>query len=227
MAGVASAQLFTDDFNRPDGALGSPWTQISGTDVVGNNAATGTASSNGLALVDTSAFSASYDQMTVSAIVSLLDASASLTYVALALGHNGSTVGNNGVFVKLQRQVEGDSFSHIGFYTAAGTNGNGITTTGTNFQLLTTSFRTARLTIKMTSATDLYTGIDTNFDNVDDVTYNSTLNLGTMVLGTQAGLHTFGTTANIDNFRAEGIPEPATILALGAGAALALRRRRK
>jgi len=226
MAGVASAQLFTDDFNRPDGPLGSPWSQISGTDQISGNVVNG-AGGNGLSLVDAGAFSASYDQMTVSADVTLLDNSTTLTYVALALGHNGATGVNNGVFVKLQRQAAVDGFSHIGFYTGAGSNGVGIVTTGTNFQVIANPFRTGRFTIKMTSATNLYTGVDTNFDSVDDMSWNSTLVFPTLVVGNRAGLHVWGNLSQIDNFRAEGIPEPATMLALGAGAAVLMRRRRR
>jgi hypothetical protein len=220
----ALSQTFFDDFNRPDGPLGANYTTLSGTQSITSNAVTG-ANGAGLTLVNASAFTGAYDQTIVSGDVRLLDTTSTLSYIALSLGSNGTTLASNGIYVKLQRQVAG-GFSHIGFYTGAGSNTAAITTAGGNFQALTSSFSAARLTIKTTSPTNLYTGIDTNFDNVDDITYNSTLNFPTLVVGNRVGFHVWGNTGTLDNFRATTVPEPATMAALGLGIAAVIRRRR-
>lgn len=227
MAAVTSAamsQTFFDNFDRANGPLGANYTTLSGTQSITGNAVTGAAGA-GLTLVNASAFTGAYDQTIVSADVRLLDTTSTLAYMALALGNDNTTTASHGIYVKLQRQVAG-GFSHIGFYTGAGSNTAAIVTTGGNFQALTSSFAAARLTIKMTSTTNLYTGIDTNFDNTDDITYNSTLSFPTMVVGNRVGLHVWGNTGTLDNFRATTVPEPATMAALGLGVAAVIRRKR-
>jgi hypothetical protein len=226
VAALGSAQSFFDDFNRADGPLGANWQQVSGTDVISNNMAGSTAAANGLALVQSSTFTGAYDLTTVTAIVGLRDQSTALAYTALALGHNGSTAINNGIFVKVQRQ-SASMFNFIGIYTGAGSNGTGITTAGGNFQALPSQFSRARMTIKMLDPTTLYTGLDTNFDSVDDITYNSTLNFPTLTVGNQVGLHTFGTMGAIDDFNASVVPEPATLAILGLGVAALARRKKR
>lgn len=225
LGAMSMAQTFSDNFNRADGALGANYTTQSGSSTIMGNAVGGTAA-NGLTLVNTSAFSGAYNVTSVSADISLLDSSSTLFYAALALGSDGLGTSGHGIFVKFQRQVAG-GFSNIGFYTGAGINSTtAITTTGGNFQTLATTFMSARVTVRTTTATNLYTGIDTNFDNVDDITYNSTLNFPALTVGNQVGLHTFGNTGRLDNFKATAVPEPATMAALGLGIAAMIRRRR-
>lgn len=226
LAAVGLSQSFFDDFNRADGGLGANYTAVTGAMQILGNEATGTANGNGLTLVNAGLFSAAYSVHRVQADVRVTDQSSTLAYVALALGHNGVAAVNNGIFVKLQRQVAG-GFSHIGIYTGAGSSGTGITTSGGAFQAIATPFSAARFTVEVTSATTLYTGIDTNFDNVDDIVYNSTLNIGTLTVGNRVGLHAYGTLGRIDNYRATAVPEPATMAALGLGVAAMIRRRRR
>jgi len=225
-AAVGLSQSFFDDFNRADGGLGANYTTVTGGMQVLGNEATGTANGNGLTLVNAGMFSAAYTVHKVQADIRLMDTTSTLTYSALALAHNGVAAINNGIFVKLQRQVAG-GFSHIGIYTGAGSSSSAITTAGGNFQVIATPFTAARLTVMVTGPTTLYTGIDTNFDNTDDIVYNSTLNTGTLVVGNRVGLHTWGNLSRIDNFRATAVPEPATLAVLGFGALAAMRRRRK
>lgn len=223
VAALSSAQSFTDNFNRSDGGLGANYTTQSGSVSISGNAVVG-GNANGLTLVNSGVFTGAYNQTTVSADVSVLDQSSTLTYDAISLGSDGNGAVNHGIFVKLQRQAAG-GFGTIGFYTGAGNNGNGITTSGGNFQTLATTFNSAHLTIKTLDATTLYTGIDTDFNGVDDITYLSTLNLGTLILGNQVGLHVWGTTSHLDNFSAV-VPEPVSMAAFGLGALALLRRRR-
>lgn len=223
---LASAQ-FTDDFNRADGPLGANYDLVSGTmPVVSGNKAAGAAGSNGLTLVKASVFTGAYDLTTVKADVSLSDTSSSLAYCALALGSDGTATASHGLFIKLQRQVAG-GFSHIGAYTGAGTNTTAISLVGGNFQALASSITAARMTVRTPTATSLYIGLDTDFNNVDDVTYTGTLNFPTLIVGNRVGLHIFGTTGRMDNYSATTVPEPATMAALGIGVAALLRRRRK
>jgi hypothetical protein len=87
------AQLFTDDFNRANSAnLGPNWQLISGGAVgVLDNEAANTVGNNNLTLVVPGAFSAPYHLHKVSADVRTTDATATLTFAAIALAHNGST----------------------------------------------------------------------------------------------------------------------------------------
>jgi hypothetical protein len=222
----ASANFF-DNFNRADGGLGGNYTTVvAPSPVISANMAAGSGGANGLTVVNTGAFSGSYDTTTVSAIVSLSDSTTTLAYTALALGSDGTGTASHGIFVKVQRQSTGN-FDFLGAYTGAGTNTTAIALNGGNFQALQSTFSRARLTVKTTSLTNLYIGIDTNFDNTDDQVYTGTLNFPTLVVGNQVGLHIFGTTGRIDDFSATTVPEPATIAALGLGVAALLRRRRK
>lgn len=225
LGSMGMAQSFFDNFDRANGPLGSNYTTLSGAPTISSNAVVGSAAT-GLTVVNASAFTGAYDLTTVKADMRLLDASSTLTYQAISLGSDATTTASHGIYVKLQRQVAG-GYSHIGFYTGAGSNTTAITTAGGNFQALTTSFSAARVTIRTTSTTNLYTGIDTNFDNVDDIVYNSTLNFPTLVVGNRVGLHNWGTTGTLDNFSATVVPEPASMAVLGLGIAALIRRRRK
>jgi hypothetical protein len=226
VAAGAHGQTFFDDFNRADGGLGANWQLITGPQpIISSNRAIGGGTGNGITLINSAVFSGAYDLQRVEADVSVLDQSSTLAYSALILGGTGTTTAGHGVFVKLQRQVAG-GFSHIGIYSGVGQNHTGITTAGGNFQALPFSFSAARLAVWFSDPTTLQVGIDTDFNNVYDITYTSTVNLSTMVFGNRAGMHIWGNLGTIDNYSATIVPEPATLLVLGLGA-LALRRRRR
>ncbi len=222
---MGMSQAFFDDFNRPDGALGSNYTTVLGNTGIVNNAATGLTSGTGLTLLNASAFSANYADMILKADLSVLDQSATLTYQALHIGTNGLTAADNGIFVKIQRQIAG-GYSHIGIYTGTSTNSANATTSGGNFQAFASQFNSARLTVMFTNATTMYTGIDTNFDSIDDLTFTTTVS-GSVVFGNQSGILSWGNSGQLDNFSASAVPEPATMTVLGIGALAAFARRRR
>lgn len=231
LAGFAGAQSFSDDFNRADGGIGANYNLISGPAInVLSNQAAGSASGLGLTLVDAGVFTGNYDTTAVSADVSLSDATTTLAYCALALGSDGTATASHGILIKLQRQSPGVGFNNIGFYTGAGSNTTAITGPGgSNFFALPSVVTACHMTVMCTTLTNLYVGLDTDFNGSDDISYNATLNFPTLVVGNRVGMHIYGTTGRIDNFRAGApVPEPGTIAVFGlAGAGLLLRRKRK
>lgn len=223
LCATAYSQSFFDDFNRPDGPLGTDYTTFHGSvEIIGNEAGS-IADGSGVTLVNSGVFAGAYNQTMVQGDVRVIDQSTTLTYIALILGGDGLLGVDHGIYVKVQRQGSG-MFDFIGIYTGDNMNSGSISTPGGNFQALSTPFSAGRLTIKTLDALTLYTGIDTDFDNIDDMVYNSTLSIPPLELGNQVGLHVFGTTGRLDNFRAV-VPEPASIAALALGAAVLLRRR--
>jgi hypothetical protein len=221
-AGLASAQIFTDDFNRADGGLGASWTTIANSPgIVSNTFRNTTGGANSaFALVNTA--TANYDTIKVSADISL--ASTALGFVGLAFGHNGSTVTGNGLFIKLQGQTGTGNFSHVGFYTANSTANATAVTGGAVFFALDAEFTTARMTVWASDPVTINLGLDTDFNGTYEQSYSRTL--GVITLGNQFGMGAFGTGIG-DNFRVEAVPEPMSLAALGLGAAALLRRRRR
>jgi hypothetical protein len=175
-------------------------------------------------MVTAAAFTGGFTTTQVQADVRVLDQSSTLTFVAILFGHNGVASPSNGLYVKIQRQLAG-GFSHIGIYTGAGSNTTTVTTPGGNFQALAAPITAARMTVRANGATELYTGLDTDFNGTDEVSYVSTLS--GVTLGDRVGLHVWGTTSAADNFNATVVPEPATFAVLGLGALGLLLRRRK
>lgn len=228
LATSASAQYFSDDFNRPDAAdLGPNWSVIgtgSATRTIGNQAGNVVAANN-LSLVTLGNYSAAYTHGSVSADV-FHNGTSALSYVALAMGHNGTTTAGNGLFVKVQGSGA-TGFTSIGFYTGQNGSSTGHWSNPPVFFTASSPFLAAHMVVWASSATTINLGLDTNFDNTFDQTYSRDLNLGTMTFGTQVGLAVYGTSGKADNFAAGVVPEPATMAVLGLGAAALLRRRKK
>ena len=226
------AQVFTDNFNRPDAPdLGPNWQVIgtgSATRVIGNQAGN-VAGANNLSLVTSANFSSTYDNTVVTADVSH-SATGGVAFVALALGHNGVAAGGNGLFIKVQSNTAaGTQFDFIGFYTGIGVGTTTFWSDPPVFFAATTPFASARMRVFASDATTINLTLDTNFDGVPDQTFTRHLNLGTMTFGTQAGLSVFGTTAFADNYSVTPAPEPGSLLLVGSGVVLGgrfLRRRR-
>ena len=228
VASIAGAQTFSDNFNRPDSAdLGPDWTVIgagSATRVIGNQAGN-VAGANNLSLVNAPNFSSDYTTTRVRADV-FHNGVSGTGYVALALGHNGSTALGNGLFIKVQSNLT-TTFNTVGFYTGVGQSSTAPWTDPPVFFTLTTPFTAARITVWASDPTTINLGIDTDFNGSDDQLHTRHLNLGAMTFGNQAGLGVFGTNVKADDFSATVVPEPTTLAVLGVGVLALLRRRKK
>jgi hypothetical protein len=225
------AQVFTDNFNRPDAPdLGPNYTLVTGTPTsVISNQAGNTAGSITLSLVTPANYSDVYTNSMVSADI-FHTGVAGTGYAALAFGHNGGTALGNGLYIKVQSQAPATTtFSNIGFYTGVGNGGTGVWTDPPVFFALTTQFSSARMTVWASDATTINLGLDTDFNGTYDQTFTRHLNLAGMTFGTQVGVGVFGTNVRMDNFSASPVPEPGSLLLVGCGLALGgryLRRRR-
>jgi PEP-CTERM motif-containing protein len=226
------AQVFLDDFNRADSSdLGPNWQVIgtgSATRVISNQAGN-IAAANNLSLVTTANFSAPYTSTTISADI-FHSVSAGLSYVALALGHNGNSAAGNGLFIKLQSN-SGAVFDNIGFYTGINQSTTSFWSDPPVFFPVTTPFSSAHMTVSALDASTIQVALDTDFNGTPDQIYTRHLNVGTMTFGTQAGIGVFGTLATADNFSVSTapVPEPGSLLLIGCGAIFGgriIRRRR-
>jgi PEP-CTERM motif len=225
------AQVFTDNFDRPDSAdLGPNYTNVgtaSATRVISNQAGN-VAGANNLSLVTLGNFSSTYDNTVVTADIFHTGVTG-IGFAALAFGHNGVNAAGNGLYIKVQANTAATTaFNAIGFYTGVG---NSSTTPWSDppvFFTIATTFTSARMSVFASDATTINLTLDTNFDGTPDQTFVRHMNLANMVFGTQAGLGVFGTNIRIDNFSASPVPEPGSLLLLGSGIAIGgryLRRR--
>jgi hypothetical protein len=115
-------------------------------------------------------------------------------------------------------------FNFMGIYTAVGASNTAAVTGGATFFGIP-EFRAARMTAWLPNPTTINVGIDTDFNGTYEQEYTRTLS-ASFVPGDRAGVGIWGTLARMDNFRAEAVPEPATLAALGLGLAALLRRRK-
>jgi hypothetical protein len=208
----ASADSFFDNFNRPDAAnLGSNWTTGSGSIGIANNMAASSFSSANYATVN--GFSGSY--LTTRLSVDALSTSTNLNYVALMLGYANSS---NNLFIKVQDQNNANKFGKAAFYY--GNNGGG-------YFFDVTPFDAGRITVYAINANTIQLDIDSNFDGIADQSYTHAYSASQIAaLGPGIGLGMYGP-ALADNYAANVVPLPGTLLLFGPGLVglAALRRK--
>ncbi|MBS1723750.1 MAG: PEP-CTERM sorting domain-containing protein [Armatimonadetes bacterium] len=213
---VAAAAAFgqaSDNFNRADGPLGANWSDQVGAFRVQSNQAHSDVNGSNQWTKWVGGGNMSY----ASAVASVdIFATGGLNYVALMTGVGGT----DNLYIKVQGS--GGSFTNFGLYHGFN---NGGFSANTGFFALNSNFSSARITTWISNGGDrINLGIDTNFDNVYDQTYSGDGVLSIAPnFGTGFGIGTFGESV-FDNWQV--VPEPATLLALGAGLAAFIRRRK-
>jgi hypothetical protein len=201
-AGSAQAQ-WSDNFNRPNGAIGGDWTVVSGTwGIVSNQGVHQSANPNEYIRHNTAALS--YDLSVTGLDVFAISTASQFSGVLIGLG------GTDAILVKLQAQTATGQFSNIGFYrlstTAAWTGtttlpGGATNTAGFIAIPAGLTFASGRMTVSFPTADLLQLDIDTDFNGSTDQTYTrsgvSTISAG---FGTSHGIVGWGTTATFDNW---------------------------
>ena len=216
ISAIAPAQFF-DDFNRPNAPnLGANWTTVALVVQIMSNQATNGGPVAGLATVVP--FTTTYDLAVVSVDAF---AGAGTDFVAAVSGFAG-TGNNQALFAKIQDTDADAVFDSVGLYT-----GNNVATGGIFVPLITPT-ASARITLFSSTPDSFSLGIDNDFVPGFEEVHTRTGVLGFAgSLGTGVGLGIFRN-GFADNYNALAIPEPASgaVLAIGAAALLASRRRR-
>jgi len=201
----ASAQ-WSDDFNRPDGAIGGDWTEVSGgwqiTSLQGAHVSSGVNE-----VLQHNSASLAYTDAVVELDVFAPGTSSQFSGVLIGLG------GSDAIMVKIQDQISGTpGFSNIGIYHLTSATGYGAWTgTGTGFATLTAPFLSAHMTVTFPTPDVIQVDLDTDFDGLADQTYtkDSVLTLAAN-LGLGYGITGWGATALFDNFSVSGGATPPT-----------------
>ncbi len=193
-AAGASGQ-YSDDFNRPDGAIGGDWAALHGTFATfGISSNRGICTSTLAATINTVASVSDYASTTYS--VDVITNGTGLQYVALMIGLGGS----RNLFIKVQNQTA-DGFGFVGFYEGNNLNSGWAASA---FLDLGVRFQDAKMTVSFSDPDTIVLDFDTDFNGTPDITEIRT---GVSALaggfGTAVGIGAFGSTsspATFDNF---------------------------
>ncbi|MEZ6233792.1 MAG: GC-type dockerin domain-anchored protein [Phycisphaerales bacterium] len=211
---AASAQLWNDNFNRANGALGGEWNILSGTWATSGSAGTHTSAPSNEIIQHNNA-DLRYQHARVS--MDVFYGGAGSYYVGPMIGLGGT----DSIQVKLQAQTGSGFFSHIGIYhqttlgPAAGS-GFGQWTGTTTLPDLTTSaagfvalpvgaaFTAARLHVTFDSLDVIRVDIDANIDGSIDYTYTRDgVTSVSSNFGRRYGAAAWDTNGSFDNWRVQ------------------------
>lgn len=180
----AVGTVLVDDFDRPDGGLGSDWTVRTGScGIIGNEARC-----NGNAGIATHNF-AFGDSLEADV------ASRGSGYAALVLNWGGGT---NNLFIKVQSQGGGTAFTNAACYL--GNNGSSF---GLGFFSLSSPFTTARMSVSVDGNRD----VTITFSSIDGGagTQQYVCTGAPAAEGEATGIAGWKNIASLDNFAAEGV----------------------
>lgn len=198
-AQIVTPTFVLDNFNRPDGSLGSNWIVQSGSFGIVSNTARG--SSNGL--VTFVGGSGAALEADVAA-----NGATDTDYVALVLGYADTA---NNLFLKVQTQNGAGTFDTAGCYVGNNGSGGGF---GLAFFTLSAPFATAHMRVDLsgTTATMTFTNIDGGAG-----TQSYTCTGAPATGGTGIGMGGYAGVASLDNFAGAGAaPAAAAIPAVGS-----------
>ncbi|MCA9287026.1 MAG: hypothetical protein KDA05_00490 [Phycisphaerales bacterium] len=211
---VASAQLWNDNFERGNGALGGEWNILSGTWAVSGAAGTHTSAGSNEIIQHNNA-NLLYQHARVSMDVFYAGTGSYFVGPMIGLG------GTDSIQVKLQAQTGNGFFSHIGIYhqstlgPAAGTGFTSwtgtttlpdLTTSATGFVALPAgaAFTSARLHVTFDSLDVIRVDIDANIDGSIDYTYTRDgVSSVSSNFGMRYGAAAWDTNGSFDNWRVQ------------------------
>lgn len=187
-----------DNFNRPDGPLGTDWsTGAGGAFEIRGEQFANVGSGNGWALYNGA--TSLYDQAVIE--FTLAPNPTSLAYGAAIIGAGGT----DNTFTKIQGS---GSYTNVGFY-----HGNGSSMSGYGGYFTITPVTGGRVRVYVTDAGDtMNADIDEDLDGVFEYHYESSglISSGLAAqLGEGLGLGAYATVSRVDDFSANGAgPEP-------------------
>jgi len=172
-----------DNFNRPNGPIGSAWTNRAGTFLVSNNAAVGSP----MALSTYNGVTSSVAEADVQSV------GTSLEYIGLVLGYKDIS---NNLFVKVQNTDGDTKFDHGACYKGNNANTGSF---GLGYFVLSSPFTSAHMRVELVGST-----VTMTFSNIDGGTGTQTYTCteAPATGGSGVGIAGYSGVSRIDNFAA-------------------------